>query len=691
MYNFVDTIETSEGFTLPSEALQINGEYIENLISGYRTLHVEGREALSPDVVSYSTGIRDGSWLKNKRYPERVITVTYQLIAKSNEEFRESYNKLGGILNVEDAELIFNDEQDKFFIGTPCTIGAVDPGLNSVIGEFEILCTDPFKYSVTEYEAKPDPEESSVFVDYNGTYKAFPTLEASFFSEEESSEDGETITELTGNGDCGFVAFFNDNEKIIQLGDPDETDGDSAAFPKSQTLVNSTFKTTSAWGSAAKSQWKVNSGLTSSASVEQAGSFEMGVASYAGRGTSTSTKTQHLLHTWSHEGAPTVFYDVYVSTSNRTANSVKVKVVIESKLKNKDNLLGNGYEVTASIGIRGAHKNIVLKENMGDRWVGGKTYTASATLTVNGLTETTTSLNTVFFYVHTNSEYKTGEVPSTTCPNITISPYTIIYDVPDTYYLSPASYGSGSNWHGPSITRVIPADQNGDVGAVNFTLSYAQKLSIGSSKNDTKQKGQCQVMLTSGSGSSRRVIAGVNVYKPTGSGKTATLRIYVNGKHYDQEVDVSYNNKYFKPENTTTITKSGQTLTFNVCGIQKTYRDSALANVAVNEITFTLAKFGDAPALSYNGLFWIKFVKNNCETWKEVPNKFSANDVVAADCKTGEILLNGVSTPALGALGNDWEGFFLTPGFNQIGIAYSDWVTAECAPTFKVKYREVFL
>ena len=51
MYNFIDVNEVSEGVVLPSEALQINGEFIENLIPGYRTLNVSGREALSLTVA----------------------------------------------------------------------------------------------------------------------------------------------------------------------------------------------------------------------------------------------------------------------------------------------------------------------------------------------------------------------------------------------------------------------------------------------------------------------------------------------------------------------------------------------------------------------------------------------------------------------------------------------------------------
>ncbi len=698
MYNFVDTIETSEGITLPSEALQINGEYIENLIDGYRTVHVEGRESLSPDLTTYDTGIRDGSRLQSKRYPARVITVTYQLIAKTNEDFRAAYNKLGGILNVEDAQLIFNDEQDKYFVGTPSAIGAVNPGLNSVIGEFEILCTDPFKYSVMEYEAAPNLEESSVIIDYNGTYKAFPTLEASFFNEEEASEDGETVTELTGSGDCGFVAFFNDEEKIIQLGDPEEIDGIEGGYPKSQTLVNSTFKTSSAWGSAAKSQWKVNSGVTTSSSwVEQKGTPGMAIATYSARNaTKTSSVKTRVYDGRTTQGAPLIHYWIDAVTSNRKANSVKVELIVHAQFIGTGHYIGNGYGISLKLRAHG-NTYIVPLKIASERWEGNKMLTRNFVYTVTGLSASDKMIPTG---QTTFEAYRTDKVNDSGMGEITgmlgsikMNPYEVVYDVPDTYYLTASDYGTGTNHHGPSISRVLPEDQNGDVGAANFTLSYAQRMSIGSGSKDTNQYGGIQVMLTTGSGTNRTIVAGVAIYKEQ-SGKNGKLRFYVNGKAMQTvDVDLSYNNKYFTTSKTSTITKSGQTVTFDICGIKKTFRDSAIKDVVVNEVTFALSKFGSKPALSYNGVCWVKFVKDNCETWKNIPNKFSANDVVTADCKTGEIQLNGVSKPALGALGNDWEGFYLTPGINQIGITYSDFegLTGDYAPRFKVKYREVFL
>ena len=53
MYSFIDTTESQNSADLPSEALQINGVYIENEISGYRTFYDSGREAMSPDIATY--------------------------------------------------------------------------------------------------------------------------------------------------------------------------------------------------------------------------------------------------------------------------------------------------------------------------------------------------------------------------------------------------------------------------------------------------------------------------------------------------------------------------------------------------------------------------------------------------------------------------------------------------------------
>lgn len=687
-YTFIDTTETSDGFILPSEAMQINGEYIENLISGYRTLSVSGREALSPELVSFAVGKKDGSTLQNKRYPERVITVKYQLVCASNEEFRNAYNQLGKILNVEDAELIFNDETDKYFVGTPAEIGAVNPGANSVIGEFTILCTDPFKYSVLEYEAEPDLDEGSFLLDYNGTYKCYPTLEAEFYKENEASDDGETEIALAGRGDCGYVAFFNENEKIIQLGDPDEENLDTTAYPSSQTLVNQEFVNSTSWGTAAQKNWAVNSGITSSSAFVQAGSLKMGAASYDYPKQLTTTKT--ILSKKSDYGNPYINYKVVATSKRITASTASVTFTITASLATKDSFFGGGYALNCNIEANGKYYSLPFKTGL-DYWKGTTGHTKSLTINLTGLSSSASSLKNISFWATRPDPTggTAGILQPTTCSSVTIPEY--LPSQITSYYLCANSYGSGSDWHGASITRTIPADETGAVGATNFTLTYHQKMCIGSDSNATNQYGAFQAFVISGSGASRKYLAGVGILKNK-AGKKAVLRFYLNGKSVkDIEIDLSYNNTTFDGSKATTITKSGNAVTFNVCGYKYTFKDDDISDVAATQIEFMFSASGTKSSLSYNGLYWAKFVKNNCKTWKDIPNKFSANDILKADCKTGKIYLNGVERAELGALGNDWEGFYLTPGLNQIGFAYSEWVNADCAPTLKVKYREVFL
>lgn len=771
MYEFRDTTKSvSEGNILPSEALIINGEYIENLIPGYRTLSVSGREALSPELNTYETGSRDGSTLKNRRYPARTITVQYQLIAESNEAFRTAYNQLGGILNVEEAYLMFNDELDKFFIGTPSEIGAVPPGRNAVTGEFELYCADPFKYSVVEYEAEPTLEDGTILVDYNGTYKAYPTLEAEFYSD--ANEYG---ANLTDKGDCGYVAFFNENEKIIQLGDPDETDTET--YPKSQTLVNQKFNTETAWGTIAQTNWGTNIGKVSSSEVEQAGSVAIAVASHLKTAAASTSGT--LLTKTSTAAKPYVDYKVTAKTSGRTANSVKVEVTVSAALKEQSNsgsvtlkagaqiklnktsyyvsstassssgtktgtfylwddkatngrvrftttkanagksgqvtgwvkvsdigaaatvaALDKGYGLQCAIKFGSDDWNYAVLKSESVAWNDNKSHTVKLTVTVKNLTSTTTLLEDIRFKV-TRTDSKSGsvgELAESNCKNLEIDSYTA--PVADTWYLMPQTYGSGSGWHGPSITRTIPADASGIEGAKNFTFSYKQKMAIGSGSTATQELGLFQALLVSGSGSSRKIVAGVNIFKSS-TGKKANLRFYVNGKTVETiSIDLSFNNKYFGNNSSSkgittvkssTIKKAGKKVEFNIGGIKRTFNDSGIKDTAVTQITFLMAQRGTKPTLSHNGLYWAKFVKNNSDTWEDIPNKFSSYDVVKADCRSGEVFLNDLLTPSLGALGNDWEDFYLTPGLNQIGFSYSSWVEDAYAPKFKIRYREVFI
>lgn len=766
MYNFVDVNEASEEIILPSEALNINGDYIEHLIPGYRTLQVTGREAMTAELLSYETGNRDGSVLVDKRYPARYITVKYQLLCATPEEFRESYNKLASILNVTEAKLIFNDEPDKYFTGTPEEVGEPEGGRNSVTSEFVLFCADPFKYSVEEYEVEPERNDNEFLLNYKGTYKSYPTLEAEFYNENEA------VAALTGHGDCGYVAFFNENEKIIQLGNPDETNTEN--YAASQTLVSQKFESGTAWGTVAQTNWAMNNGKISLDSLGQTGSVAMKVATYTTTQASATTSGT-LLNKRSTQAKPYVDYSISAQATSRQEDRITVKVTITAALvgssgttitagakvtlnktklyssatassdsgtKSGDyylwdastnngriritnsksnvgksgqitgwvnvsdvnlstsNALGTGYGLKGGIQINGGDWNYVTIKAESAKWSGSGNHTVTLNVLVKNIDATTTRLEDIKFKVERtdNEESKVGLLDETLCNDLEISNYNT--PVPETWYLMPQTYGTGSDWHGPSITRRIPADASGEAGSQNWAFSWAQKMSIGSSSSATQEVGEFQALLVSGSGSNRKIVAGVNIYKGS-NGNTGNVRFYVNGKTMQtMQIDFSYHNKYFGNNNaskgirtvkTSSIVKVGGTISFNIGGIQKTFIDASVANEKVTEITFYFAQHGTKPTLSCNGLYWAKFVKNNCDTYADIPNKFSANDVVTADCKSGEVFLNNSPAPSLGALGNDWEEFYLTPGLNQIGFAYSDWVSSAYAPKFRLRYREVYI
>lgn len=674
MYNFIDTNEALESNILPSEALNINGDYIENMIPGYRTLYVKGRESLSPSIDAVEVGSKDGAFVKNRRYQPRTITVGYQLIAESNEAFRNAYNALGRILNKEESILIFNDESDKFFKGTLDSMGEVEPGKNAVKSEFDLVCIDPFKYSVVEYEAVSNLSDNSILIDYNGSYKSYPTLEAEFYKESEFDESG-SATSLNGKGDCGYIAFFNDKEKIIQLGDPDELDSEEA-FEKSQTLINQEFETSGSWGTNQSNLWSNNNGKPFN-NASQVGSVGMGIAQYAVA--STPKDTSATLGKYSNiDARPYVYYTVSCQATNRTADSVKLTFSITGSLESTGYVY-SGYGLKTAIYIGGSWHEVQLK-GLTERWNGSTGHTVNITYTVTGLSKTTASISGIKFRVTRidSLDNTWGVIPTKDLLEMPISQY--VDNVPETYYLSASSFGSGESWHGPSITRSIPNDASGASGAQNFTFSFRQKFDA-----STNQIGAFQALVLD---SSNKCICGIRLSKST-TGTSATLSLLMNDKQvYYQDVNVASG---ASAANMASITKSYNSIRFDICGISKTFTDSSISSLSASKVMFMFEQYGSKEVLDHNGLYYVKFIKNHCDQYRNIPNKFSANDVVQANCQNGEVKLNGILMPSLGALANDWEGFTLEPGLNQIGFSYSDWVENDYKPKVKVKYREVFL
>lgn len=137
--------------SLPPEAMNFGGFFLEDLVPGFRTLNVTGRELMSSEVNSYQLGIRDGERSNYTRIPAREIVVLYQLIAEDNESFRDRYNKLNVALYSESDKVTwFNDEPEMYFYAQKSSVEQVPPGVNMVTGTFTMRCNDPYKYSKSD-------------------------------------------------------------------------------------------------------------------------------------------------------------------------------------------------------------------------------------------------------------------------------------------------------------------------------------------------------------------------------------------------------------------------------------------------------------------------------------------------------------------------------------------------------------
>ena len=246
IYDFIDVNEQQTETYLPAEAVSVNGTYLEEIIDGYRTLYVSGRESLGIETETYTVGSANGEKLKYTRYPARELVVGFQLLCPTNEDFRIRFNQLNNILSLDEADFIFHDEEDKYFTGTPVMDASVEAGRNNVTGEWKIECFYPFKRSVDLITLTSEDEEGVVIegntatfgFEYNGSVPAKPLLRATFAGALEGGDYNE-------DGDCGFVAFLDADENIIQLGNPEVVDVDE--LNKNGTLINSTFDSTADW------------------------------------------------------------------------------------------------------------------------------------------------------------------------------------------------------------------------------------------------------------------------------------------------------------------------------------------------------------------------------------------------------------------------------------------------------------
>lgn len=194
------------------KAMQINGEYIEDLIPGYATLNVSGRESLSGSL-SVNERTDDGSDFISRKYNTRVLNVSFVIEKETDLELKRALEELANIIDVRNARIIFDDESDKFYKASLGENSEFGISLGVASGTFELYCADPFKYDVDETvvelstQSYTDDDGTTqnalVFNTNNDGYKVQPRFEVSF--------DKDGLAEGTRDANCGYIMFAKTN------------------------------------------------------------------------------------------------------------------------------------------------------------------------------------------------------------------------------------------------------------------------------------------------------------------------------------------------------------------------------------------------------------------------------------------------------------------------------------------------
>ena len=466
-------------------------------------------------------------------------------------------------------------------------------------------------------------------------------------------------------------------------------------------LINGKYNKETSWGLTEQAKWDLNKAdyIIPSNRVGL-GTLGMGVKEWTQ--TSAATTSATILKIRSEAERPYIDYKLVAKATNRTETSVKVTVSVTANLTEKSSYFGNRFGLVAAIDFGDGYERKTLKESWDyyesyikegkdfvPSWTGTDAHTITFTKEIKGLTADTDVISGIKFKVTRNDAVsgggETGKLSDTICKDLPISKWAAAE--PKEYYLTPTSYGSATDkWHGPIISRMLPSDKFGRGSFNEWTFQSKIKMKTSTSK---QQYGAIQFNFTNSSGDP---IAGLRIALNE-SGKKATAYYYVRGKVIGQNT-FDLNSKLGTGATVSLSQKKGK-VTIEACGKTHTGSFSVVGNLGslyqASCMSVMFEKYSTSAALDYLGVSSLRFESQNLDTEEDVANTFAEGDVVQADCNNGEILHNGASAISLGALGNDWEEFYLTPGLNQIGVSYSEWVSVENAPHFKVRYRERFL
>ena len=141
------------------------------------------------------------------------------------------------------------------------------------------------------------------------------------------------------------------------------------------------------------------------------------------------------------------------------------------------------------------------------------------------------------------------------------------------------------------------------------------------------------------------------------------------------------------------ISRDGGVVTFSIGRLpDRTFKVSDIDTTVASDVRFVTTV-----TFHTNAIRSCAFISKKGVPFAEIPNVFTAGDVVEADCNSANVTLyrdgsvEGHLEPQYGALANNWENFDLKVGTNVIQAVWSDWVDENYIPTIEIECNKVYI
>ncbi|MGJ0781245.1 distal tail protein Dit [Lacticaseibacillus rhamnosus] len=669
MYDFRETtpFTGSDDNQRPAEAMLIDGQYIEDLIPGYSTLQVSGRELLSQSIEKQTIGKSDGEFIQYVRNPSREIVVGYRLAAADNLSFRQAFYKLNDILHGENHQVSFNDDPSKYWIATFSDIDDVPKGRNAITSSFTLFVPDGVAHSVATQTFDNMPYKDIPLNLMAGTSADPVSVTGSGWNIQKlGSFNNPTIgkkyaaTVLLGRADfaVSFQLWANDiNGNRISL----------PGFPvTTQMGANQRSTIVCTWP---------DPGTTGAAQIEVtlAWAFQKtDVGTYQYLKAKLEEGTTYS--TWSPNPADPEYYSDTITVHN--GGTYPVEPVITATMNADNGLIalinsqggvlqfGNPEEAD---GVERQRSEVARYEGF-DKEPAGAAYNTGQT-------------NSHYYYIAAQKNVMEGSVKYADDDGSAVEP---VFLPTNSYY-----------WEGPSLHLKTTNASNGS-NTGSFIAKWRYKFN-----SNVSALGAIEMTLDNDTGVAYEVIiranyAGkddVDVQVFVGSTlvfqQTLNRRVFSNGRYYEAK-----------------LTKLGNTLNLQLAGIvQGGIKPSevitrnpplimppialtpAQASIPITGTTLWFQRFENYPYPDM-GVYDMNIEWLNVDYWTDLSNRFSAGDVVTIDVANRQILVNGVINTSLQMIDNDWNKFKLAPGDTLVLDKCSYWAQPY---EIEIELREAFL